>query len=147
MEGGAELARARTHYEVEVEHYLLKLLDQTDNDALRIFRHQALDTSKLSKELLRSIDKLKTGNARIPALSPAVEKMLTDAWMIGSIDFGGRHIRTGFTIVALATVPDSMRMLSEVSHEWQKVDGRLLRNEALDIVSGSPEDGAATKRV
>ena len=41
----------------------------------------------LSAELTRSLDKLKSGNARTPALSPSLLKMLTEAWTIGSIDY------------------------------------------------------------
>lgn len=143
LEGAAGLALSRTHYDIEIEHFLLKLLDAADNDALRIFRHFELDTSKLSKELMRSIDKLKTGNARTPAISPSVLKMLTEAWTTGSIDYGAQRIRTGFAILALAATPESMRMLGEISREWQKVDEAALRKDLLAIVEGSPEEEAA----
>jgi len=32
LEGAAGLCLSRTHYDVEVEHYLLKLLESTDAD-------------------------------------------------------------------------------------------------------------------
>lgn len=143
LEGAAGLALSRTHYDIEIEHFLLKLLDAADNDALRIFRHFELDTSRLSKELMRSIDKLKTGNARTPAISPSVLKMLTEAWTTGSIDYGAQRIRTGFAILALAATPESMRMLGEISREWQKVDEAALHKDLLAIVEGSPEEEAA----
>jgi type VI secretion system protein VasG len=37
LEAAAGLCLARTHYDIEVEHYLTKLLDSTDNDAAAIF--------------------------------------------------------------------------------------------------------------
>ena len=38
LEAAAGLCLSRTHYDIEVEHFLLKLLDNPDNDAARIFR-------------------------------------------------------------------------------------------------------------
>ena len=65
------------HYDVEVEHFMLKLLDQTEGDFARIASHFGVDKSRLTGELNRSLDKLKTGNARTPAISPHVVKMMT----------------------------------------------------------------------
>ena len=67
MEAAAGLCLARTHYDIEVEHFLLKLLDSSDNDAAVIFKHFELDTSRFSGELFRSLDRLKSGNARTPS--------------------------------------------------------------------------------
>src|SRR5271166_477196 len=83
LESAAGLCLSRTHYDVEIEHYLLKLLDSADNDFLRILRQFDVDKARLSAELSRSLDKLKTGNARTPAFSPALVKMLGEAWTTG----------------------------------------------------------------
>ena len=121
LEAAAGLCLARTHYDIEVEHYLTKLLDSTDNDAAAIFKHFEVDTSRLSGELARALDKLKTGNARTPALSPTLMKMLIEAWTIGSIDYNAGQVRTGFTILALATNDELVRLMREVSREFQKI--------------------------
>jgi type VI secretion system protein VasG len=39
LEAAAGLCVSRTNYNIEVEHYLLKLLDQTEDDLARILRH------------------------------------------------------------------------------------------------------------
>ena len=38
LEGAAGLCLARTHYDVEIEHFLMKLLDTTDSDFARILK-------------------------------------------------------------------------------------------------------------
>src|ERR1700756_5107380 len=101
LEGAAGLCLSRTHYDIEIEHYLMKLLDATGDDFEKIAKHFDVDRSRLTSELNRSLDKLKSGNARTPALSPTILKMLTEAWTVGSIDFNAGQIRTGFTILAL----------------------------------------------
>jgi type VI secretion system protein VasG len=37
LEGAVALCQSRTHYDIEVEHYLMKLLDHTEVDAAFIF--------------------------------------------------------------------------------------------------------------
>ena len=142
LESAAGLCVARRHYDVEVEHFMLKLLDQTEGDFARIASHFGVDKSRLTGELNRSLDKLKTGNARTPAISPHVVRMMTEAWTTGSIDFNVGEVRTGFTILALTGTDDLRREIREVSKEFQKIDGDVLRKDFLKIVEGSEEEMA-----
>ncbi|MGB7601191.1 MAG: type VI secretion system ATPase TssH [Candidatus Sulfotelmatobacter sp.] len=143
MEAAAGLCLARTHYDIEVEHFLLKLLDSSDNDAAAIFKHFELDTSRFSGELFRSLDRLKSGNARTPALSPTLIKMMTEAWTLGSIDYGAGQVRTGFTILALATNGELVRLMRDVSREFQKVQADALAKDFSAIVASSSEETQA----
>src|ERR1700676_3946232 len=143
MEASAGLCLARTHYDIEVEHFLLKLLDSSNNDAAAIFKHFELDTSRFSGELFRALDRLKSGNARTPALSPTLIKMMTEAWTLGSIDFGAGQVRTGFTILALATNGELVRLMRDVSREFQKIQADALGKDFFAIVASSNEETQA----
>ena len=143
IEGAAGLCLSRTHYDIEIEHVLMKLLDVQDCDASRIFHQFGIDTSKLSKELTRSLDKLKSGNARTPAISPSVLKMMTEAWTVGSIDFNAPHIRTGHLILAILTNDDLARIMRDVSKELQRIPAESLRKDFLSIVARSREEEQA----
>jgi type VI secretion system protein VasG len=143
LEAAAGLCLARTHYDIEVEHYLTKLLDSTDNDVAAIFKHFEIDTSRFSGELARALDKLKSGNARTPALSPTVIRMLLEAWTIGSIDYGAGQVRTGFTILALASNDELQRLMRDVSKEFQKIQADVLRKDFGSIVGNSSEEAEA----
>jgi type VI secretion system protein VasG len=140
LEAAAGLCLSRTHYDIEVEHFLLKVLDAHGSDAVRIFRHFGIDTSKFQKELERALDKLKSGNARTPAISPHVLKMLAEAWTLGSIDFGAEKIRTGFVILALAANAELARMVRDSSREFGKIEAEALRRDFSAIVAGSEEE-------
>jgi len=143
LEAAAGLCLARTHYDIEVEHYLTKLLDSTDNDVAAIFKHFEIDASRFSGELARALDKLKTGNARTPALSPTIMRMLIEAWTIGSIDYNAGQVRTGFTILALATNDELVRLMRDVSREFQKIQADALRKDFASIVGNSSEEAQA----
>jgi type VI secretion system protein VasG len=140
LEAAAGLCLSRTHYNIEVEHMLMKMLDSSDNDVARIFHHFGVDPSRLAGELTRSLDKLKSGNARTPAISPTVLNMMTEAWTVGSIDFNAGQIRTGFIVLGLATNEDLARLMREISREFQKVQAEDLKKNFASIVAGSSEE-------
>src|SRR5579862_3573036 len=139
LEAAAGFCLSRTHYDIEIEHYLMKLMDQTDGDFALILRHYGLDSSRLAADLTRSLDKLKSGNARTPSLSPSLLKMLTEAWTIGSIDLGGNRIRSGFTLLALLTNEELTRIAREASSELLKIPGESLRKDFLSLLRTSRE--------
>ncbi|MCP5112224.1 MAG: type VI secretion system ATPase TssH, partial [bacterium] len=143
LEGAAGLCLSRTHYNIEIEHYLTKLLDTTDTDLQRILNHFGVDPSRLTTELSRGLDGLKTGNARNPAFSPSLVNMFTEGWTIGSIDYGATQVRSGFTIIALTANDELARLMRETSREFQKIEPEVLRKEFSGIVSGTQEDTAA----
>src|ERR1022692_2151300 len=146
LEAAAGMCVSLTHYDIEVEHYLTKMLDAADSDVAAILKHFSVDSSRFSKELSRSLEKLKRGNARSPAISPTTQRMLTEAWMIGSIDFGARRIRSGFTILALASDTELARFMREISQEFQLIEPARLHQDFANIVSGSREEAAAAER-
>ncbi|HMD75782.1 MAG TPA: type VI secretion system ATPase TssH [Terracidiphilus sp.] len=139
FESAAGLCVARTHYDIEIEHYLLKTLDDSDNDIAAILKHFGVDRSRLTKELERSLDSLKSGNARSPAFSPAVVKMLSEAWTVASIDFNAGNIRTGFTLLALLGHDELARIVKDISKELQTINVDGLRSAFYDIVAKSKE--------
>ena len=136
LEGAAGLCLSRTHYDVEVEHFLLKLLDASGSDAVKIFHQFSVDTSRLQKELERSLDKLKSGNARTPAISPSVLKMLTEGWTTGSIDFGATQIRSGHALLALLENTELARIARDIGKELQKIQPELLRKDFRRLSRG-----------
>src|SRR5215469_54933 len=140
LEGAAGLCLSRTHYDIEVEHFLSKLLDSSSNDFACIIKHFEIDKSRLNAELTRSLDKLKSGNARTPAISPTVMKMLTTAWTIGSIDFNAGSVRTAFIVLALASDERLSRLMRELSpREFAKINADALKKDLLAICALSQE--------
>jgi type VI secretion system protein VasG len=143
LEGAAGLCLSRTNYDIEIEHFLTKLLDSSSGDFAAILKHFEMDKSRLTNELSRSMDKLKSGNARTPAISPTVLKMLTTAWTIGSIDFNAGQVRTGFAILALVSDEELSRLINDVSKEFHKINADALRKDLMGIAALSNETTSA----
>ena len=71
LEGAAGLCLSRTNYNIEIEHWLLKLLEPANTDLSRILRQYNVDASRVSRDLTHALDKLRTGNARAPPSNEA----------------------------------------------------------------------------
>jgi type VI secretion system protein VasG len=142
LDGAAGLCMARTHYDVEIEHFLTKLLDASGTDFAGIVQHFGVDKVRLAGELARSLDKLKTGNARTPAFSPSLFKMMREAWTLGSLEFGAGQVRTGTAILALVTDDELSRLVLGVSKEFAKIEPEVLRKVLPAILEESREYAA-----
>ena len=66
-----------------------------------MLRHYDMDQAHLARDLTRALDRLKTGNARTPALSPRILRLISEAWTLASIDFNAAKIRSGHLLLAL----------------------------------------------
>ena len=62
------------NYDVEIEHCLVKLCEAPDADTARILKHYGVDPASSPRDLTRALDRLKTGNARTPTLSPRLTR-------------------------------------------------------------------------
>jgi type VI secretion system protein VasG len=143
VEASAGLCLSRTHYDVEIEHYLLKLLDSTELDAAFILKHYGVDRARLTDDLTRALDSLKSGNGRVPSLSPLLIKVLVQAWTIGSMELGAEEVRTGHTLFALVANEELRRVVFGLSKEFQKLSPEKLRAEFAAVVARSSEEGVS----
>ncbi len=145
LEAAAGLCLSKTHYEVEVEHFLLKLAEPSDGDLARIFKQYEINPAHVTQELMRGLDRLKTGNSRAPALSPRLPKLVRDAWVLASVQYELPRVRSGLILLALVSDEDTSRLIYEVSRELRHLSAERLAGEFLKVVAGSAEDeGTAT---
>ncbi len=86
LEGAAGLCLSRTNYEVEMEHWLAKLVEHSDGDINRLLRHAGVDPDRVLRGLEHGLDQYKRGNGGKPQLAPAIEDMARQAWLLASIN-------------------------------------------------------------
>ena len=94
VEDAAGLCLARTHYNVEIEHFLIGLLDKADTDLAAILRRWEIEPARLLADLTRSLDRMKTGNARAPMLSEDLSDLMREAWPLASLEYNEGRIRS-----------------------------------------------------
>jgi type VI secretion system protein VasG len=139
LEDAAGLCVSQTHYNIEIEHFLVKLLEESDSDFALILKQFGVDRSRLSKDLSSAVDKLKRGNSRGPGYTPTLVTMLSEAWTIGSLEYAAGQIRSGFCVLALLGKDDLARVAREISRELDKIDPEALRKQLTAIMADSFE--------
>ncbi|MBN2490942.1 MAG: type VI secretion system ATPase TssH [Planctomycetes bacterium] len=139
LEGAAGLCLSRTNYNVEIEHWLLKLLETPNTDLAALFRYFEVDSSRVSRDLTRGIDRLKTGNARPPALSPNIVDLAREAWLVASVQCQAGLIRSGHLLCALLADESLQLAALEASTEFEKVSLEALQKALPDITANSAE--------
>jgi type VI secretion system protein VasG len=110
----ASLCEMRAHRDIEVEHWLIKLLELGDGDLVAIVRAYELDAESIWNDLLGSIDGLPHELRGKPRLSPRLGQLLEAAWLRASLDADQPSIRSGHLLAALADTPHLLRAL----HAW-----------------------------
>src|SRR5271166_2250128 len=140
LQSAAGLCLSRTNPSVEVEHWLVKLVELPDGDLTRIFRHFEVDTSRLLRDLTKVIDGFRTGNQRTPTLSLKLEQLIRAAWVTASIQYQARQIRSGILLLALLDDEELGRLARNASAELAKIKGDLFQPNLMKLVAGSPED-------
>ena len=143
LEGAAGLCLSKTHYEVEIEHFLLKLSEQSDGDVAAIYRHYEVNHARVTQDLMRALDRLKTGNSRAPALSPRLPKLVRDAWVLASVQYDMPKVRSGLVLLALVADEDTQRLLWEESRELRQLSADTIAKELVKVIAGSAEDEGA----
>jgi type VI secretion system protein VasG len=136
----AGLAQSRTNYEADLEHILLVLAEDTDNDVLRIFRHVGVDLSRATTQLTASLDRFRRGNGGPLTYSPRVVNALSDAWLMGSVDYGAGAIRSGHLLLAMLASDGLSASVTRSCDELKRVEVETVRRDLETIVKGSPED-------
>jgi len=139
LNGAAALCNSRGHSEVEVEHYLAKLAEPSDNDIPKIAQFFDIDLQRLGHEVNKSLDRMKRGSRGTPVLGSSLVEMLKEAWSLGSLNHGAGQIRTGFTVLALVSDEDMARYVREMFPELRKINAESLRSSFDTIVGGSAE--------
>jgi type VI secretion system protein VasG len=151
LEGAAGLCVAETHYNVEVEHFLSRLLElppAPETDLARILRYYEVDAKTLSHELSATLRTFERGNSRTPAMSPQVLQLLREAWLRTSLDFRESAIRSGALLLALLDNDTLRASALQSAPGLGKIPRETLRQDVTELVRGSGEDGGApTKAV
>lgn len=143
LESAAGLCLSRTNYNVELEHWLFKLLETPHTDLAALLRHFEIDASRVMHAITAAIDRLKTGNARPPGLSPQVVDLIREAWVIASVEFGAAQVRSGHLLCALLKDEMLSRVAREASGELQRISVEALIRDLPAVVANTDEAGQA----
>ena len=139
LEAAAGLCLSRTNYNIEIEHWLLKLLENDRSDLTIAAKASGANLAKLTGDLSRAIDRFKTGNGRPPALSPNVVDLIREAWLFGSIDHGIAKVRSGHVLIALLSGSALRSVARDASDQFELINADAIARDFGAILVDSEE--------
>jgi type VI secretion system protein VasG len=145
IEGATVFCKLRGNPYVELVHWLHQLIQASDSDLHRIFKHFSLDASRLAGDITTALDALPRGATAISDFSPVIEKMVQEGWLYGTLQFGESAVRTGLLMVGAVKTQTLRNALYAISGEFRKIKPDDLFDDFAKIVSGSPEDTLAAR--
>ena len=143
LEAAAGLCVSQTHYNVEIEHLLLKLVEQSDTDLQQLLRYFEVNPDEVTRELTQAIERLKRGNSHTPALSLHIAQLLQDAWLLASLHFGESLVRSGALLLALIENEPLRGVLLDSCAALRRIPREALRQDIQELIRGTCEDTAA----
>ncbi|MEW6256048.1 MAG: type VI secretion system ATPase TssH [Pseudomonadota bacterium] len=139
LETAAGLAVGRGNYEVTIEHFLLTMVDDADRDIVLALRRYEADIPGLKRRLQRAVEDQKSGNPGRPVFAPSLIDILTDAWLVGSVELKLGSIRSG--TVLLAILNNAQRFsLTDWWDVVRQVPAGELKAKFHDLLAASAEE-------
>jgi len=129
LENAAGLCLNRTHYEITVEHLLLKLLEDPMGDIQLILKQKSIDPGRFIRGIEQTIESYKAGNGAKPQFSPLLPELFADAWLISSVELFENKIRSGALFAAYVE-----RLSFYSSESYTKVIDGLNKREVLQLL-------------
>jgi type VI secretion system protein VasG len=138
-ERAASNCLSRGHYEVDLEHLFLALLDEPASDVSLVLRASRIDAHALRADLERELQRLKTGNARTPVFSLHLIALFEQAWLVASLDSQIGRIRSGHLLLALLNAPDLTQFAQRMSPLFRDARVTDLKHKFDELTVGSCE--------
>jgi type VI secretion system protein VasG len=142
LEAAAGLTLSRGHYNVELEHWLLALVDA--GALAPLLAEGGVEPARLAADLTRGLERLPTGNVRAPSLSPEIVQLIKQAWLHASLDQGAARVRPAHLLAALLSDESLARRAREMSRAFSRLSPEALRHSATTPAEAEPMSAPAT---
>lgn len=142
----ANICMAHGHYEVDLEHLFLALMEQPDGDFAAILKANGVSPSGLRADLERELEKFKGGNTRTPVFSVHLQSLFQHAWLLASLEDGAGRIRSGHLLLALLTEPGLAQLAERGSARLTQISLEDLKHRFDELTRGSAEAPQAAAR-
>lgn len=146
FEAANTYAASRFHYEVTIEHVLIKLLEAPGGDCEQLWRYFRVDQSLLRQITLQAIAKLRVGNQGKPTFSHYLTEWFNQAWAINSQYYNEPAIRSVILIDALVEISQSIPFLQNAD-VLENISLEKLRRHYSEILRNSSENKSSIIRM
>ncbi|HPE03445.1 MAG TPA: type VI secretion system ATPase TssH [Thauera sp.] len=140
IEGATVFCKLRGNPYVELEHWVMQIVQAQDSDWHRIIKHYQVDMAVLARDITTALDRLPRGATSITDLSENITNAIERGWVYGSLMFGDNAVRTGYLLLGMLKTTYLRNALYAISRQFERIRAEDLSEALVQVVSGSPED-------
>ncbi|ALQ56519.1 ATPase AAA [Pseudoalteromonas issachenkonii] len=144
LEAAVAICNSRSHFTVELEHWLLAMIEQQLDDVRLIFGSFDIDIDQVKQDLNQSLESFKTGSDSSPSLSVHVTTLLRQSWLSTSIEFTDEQIRSAYVIYTLTKDDTLSSLVTRCSKLFNNIEPGQLLHAWPEIVAQSQERNTST---
>ncbi len=140
FEDAVSLCLSQTNYNVEIEHFLIKILDHPDTDIHCFLNLYEIKLTDVVNDLNRTIDGFKRGNSSMPTITPQIVRLIEEAWLLSSLYLNSDKIRSCTLFVALIYNDVLREIILGSAPSLIKVPRESVKNDIDEIILISKEE-------
>lgn len=144
LEAAAGVCIQQGHYEITLQHWLLKLLEHSHSDLVLLTTGLEVDLERARQGLQRSLQALPAGNTSKPTFSPQLFQVMQAAWLLGSVDLGLTTIRSATVVLALIQ-ESSVYFGSPELQPWLRLDKAEIVKRWATLFADSVEQSSVSE--
>jgi type VI secretion system protein VasG len=139
IEGATVFCKMRGNPYVELVHWLVQIVQNSNTDLDAILRHYQVDAATLAKDMTTALDRLPRGSTAISDFSEHIENGIERGWVYGTLMFGQTQVRTGYLMLGLLKTNSLRNALLSISRQFERIKADDLAENFAKICGGSAE--------
>jgi len=145
FEKAVATASSRSHFSVDLEHWLWQMLDEQDAELIPVLQHFNVSQEHLLADIQSAMEGLKSGNDGFPKIAPDIARLLFEAWMIASSQYSLLEIRSIHVLLALVE-NDVLRLrLNKISPTLNVLQGEEIRTQCEALLKRKTQNSEKTE--
>jgi len=143
LERAAQRCLQRGHHFVEIEHFLLELLEIDGGDLACLLPAFKIERDALGERINRALELFKGGNTRTPSLSAQTVNLLKETVLQASVRGAEQSIRSGQLLLTLLEREEFRTQLLDSAAALLAIPLDSLRGRFAELTRASREQPAA----
>ncbi|MTJ83167.1 MAG: type VI secretion system ATPase TssH [Telmatospirillum sp.] len=136
-------AFGKTHYEIEIEHWLLALLALPGAAFGRDAAGLGIDVDRLRHCLERGLHRCRSGCGQAPVFSPRIVTLLRQSWLLASLHYGAAEVSALHLLAALTRPDGDTQLFADLPLPLERLDNAAL-DRAIRDASALPAPAPPT---
>ena len=139
LEASIHFCMSKKRNVVELEHWLIKLLEDKKSAINAIFEHFSIDKAEVLRKLYASQCSLLSNHNGVPSFSRPVVDVMKDGLLLASAEFDAPYIHSGHLFLVVLTNLPSLALSPELGNILNKIDLKSLKDNFEQILKSCEE--------